>query len=84
MTWTLTRWAKTRRPLAGVPWRDLTDEEFASAEVRYPSLRAQGYFEQAPLPAENVRRRLHVRVTEPQPAIVDDHQAPEEGPSDDN
>lgn len=46
MTWKLTEWAETRTPLTGVPWRDLTDEEFAAAEALFPegALREQGYF----------------------------------------
>ncbi len=49
MAWKLTSWGATRMPLTGVPWRDLSDAEFAVAEERYPELRARGYFEEAPL-----------------------------------
>jgi len=46
--WKLTAWGKTRHGLLGVPWRDLTDEEFAAAEALFEpgALRAQGYFRQ--------------------------------------
>ena len=45
--WKLTDWGQTRMPLTGVPWRDLSDEEFAAAEARYPELRERGYFAQS-------------------------------------
>ena len=45
MAWKLSAWGQTRMPLTGIPWRDLTDEEFAAAEARYPELRDRGYFE---------------------------------------
>lgn len=51
MTWKLTDYGKTRVPLMGVEWRDLSDEEFAAAEARHPELRERGYFEQAWEPA---------------------------------
>ena len=46
MAWKLSAWGMTRMPLTGIPWRDLTDEEFAAAEERYPELRGRGYFEE--------------------------------------
>ena len=54
--WKLTCWAKTRDPLPGVPWRDMTDEEFATVEAMFPegALRERGYFkhvETTPAPA---------------------------------
>lgn len=58
----LTRFAQTRTPLPGVPWRDLSDEEFAAAELRYPELRERGYFEPGEVDAPPSRRR---RTTEP-------------------
>ena len=44
MTWKLTDYAKTRMPLPGVPWRDLSDDEFAQVERKHPSIRQRGYF----------------------------------------
>ena len=55
MSWKLTAYGATRLPLTGVPWRDMTDEEFAAAEARYPELRDRGYFaheEATPLPRD--------------------------------
>lgn len=46
MPWKLTSWGRTRMPLTGVPWRDLSDDEFAAAEERHPELRERGYFEE--------------------------------------
>jgi hypothetical protein len=43
----LTPFAKTRRGLPGVPWRDLTPEEYAAALERHPGMEEHGYFEQA-------------------------------------
>ncbi len=50
--WKLTCWAKTRDPLPGVPWRDMTDEEFAAVEALFPegTLRARGYFKHVETP----------------------------------
>lgn len=45
MTWNLTAWGRSRLPLTGVPWRELTDEEFAAAEILYPEIQERGYFE---------------------------------------
>lgn len=45
MTWKLTEWGKTRMPLPGIPWRDMTDEEFATACASTPGLEERGYFE---------------------------------------
>ena len=53
MTWKLTDYGKTRVPLMGVEWRDLSDAEFAAAETRHPELRERGYFEQAAEAATN-------------------------------
>jgi hypothetical protein len=47
MTYRLTAFGKTRLPLPGVPWRDLTVEEFGAAKARHPGIENQGYFEQA-------------------------------------
>lgn len=47
MTWKLTEWGKTRMPLPGIPWRDMTDEEFATACAEMPGLEERGYFEDA-------------------------------------
>lgn len=44
MTWRLTEWGKTRLPLPGIPWRDMSDAEFAEALVVYPDLRSRRYF----------------------------------------
>ena len=44
--WKLTEWGKTRTGLPEVPWRDLTDEEYASALSLYPVLPERGYFVQ--------------------------------------
>lgn len=65
MTWKLTDWAKTRSPATGVPWRDLTDKEFAAVEALFPKgvLREHGYFyhempkeEEPPAPARRTGR----------------------------
>ena len=65
MTWKLTPWGKTRFPLAGIPWRDMTDEEFAQATAQVPELEERGYFAReveqpkparAPRPARRKRR----------------------------
>lgn len=47
MTWKLTTYGKTRAGVPGVPWRDLSDEEFAAAEALFAPgvLRAREYFE---------------------------------------
>lgn len=47
MSWKLTAWARTREGLAGVPWRDLSDDEYAAALDIYPELGERGYFEPA-------------------------------------
>ena len=48
MTWKLTPYGQTRTGLPGVPWRDLTAEEFAAAEKLHPGIRERGYFEREP------------------------------------
>ncbi len=47
MTWKLTTYGKTRAGVPGVPWRDLSDEEFAAAEALFEPgvLRSREYFE---------------------------------------
>lgn len=45
MTWKLTAWAKTRLPVTGVPWRDLSDEEFAAASAEFAGGALAPYFE---------------------------------------
>lgn len=45
--WKLTEWGKSRLGLPGVPWRDLTDSEYAEARVLYPGIDERGYFERA-------------------------------------
>lgn len=73
MAWKLTSWGATRMPLPGVPWRDLSDEEFAAAEWRYPELRERGYFEAEPAeeaarPAARRQRTSAAPAPEPAPA----------------
>lgn len=46
MSYRLTEWGASRVPLPHVPWRDMTDEEFAAHG--WPSLVANGYFEHEP------------------------------------
>lgn len=46
----LTPYGQTRKGLRGVPWRDLSDEEYAAAVARHPGMQDHGYFEQAPEP----------------------------------
>jgi hypothetical protein len=41
----LTAYAKTRRPLPGVNWRDLSDEEYEAALAANPGMDERGYFE---------------------------------------
>lgn len=43
--WKLTAYAKTRRPITGVNWRDLTDEEYEAALAANPGMDQRGYFE---------------------------------------
>jgi hypothetical protein len=50
MTWKLTGYGRTRYPLPGVPWRDLSDAEMAAAEEAHPGIGERGYFEQEPEP----------------------------------
>lgn len=61
MTYSLTRYGKTRLPLPGVPWRDLSDEEMAAAIARHPGMETQGYFmrveEEENTPSSSSRRR---------------------------
>lgn len=54
MPWTLTDKGRRVEPIAGVPWRDMSDAEFAEAErlldQQFPgqpkSLRKSGFFAQ--------------------------------------
>ena len=62
MAWKLTSWGQTRMPLTGVPWRDLSDAEFAAAEERYPELRERGYFEPADAEAEATEPARNLEV----------------------
>lgn len=57
MTWKLTLFAKTRLPLVGVQWRDLSDEEYAAAVELHPGMEAQGYFEHVAEEKTPVSRR---------------------------
>jgi hypothetical protein len=63
MTWKLTPWGKTRSGVTGIPWRDLSDEEFAAAEAMFEpgELLAHGYFEKEAIP---VVESVSVRVSE--------------------
>lgn len=45
VTWKLTAYAKTRMNLPGVPWRDLSDEEYAAVIEAHPYIEDKGYFE---------------------------------------
>lgn len=63
MTWHLTDYAKTRTPIPGVPWRDLSDEEFAQLDVD-GVFEARGYWTRAeetvieePSPPPKARRK---------------------------
>lgn len=61
MSYVLTPYGKTRRRLAGVPWRDLSDAEYKAATALHPDMEVQGYFahvadEESPPPSS--RRRL--------------------------
>jgi hypothetical protein len=60
MTWKLTPWGKTRSGVTGIPWRDLSDEEFAAAEAMFEpgELLAHGYFEKEPPVVESVSVRV--------------------------
>lgn len=40
----LTHYGRSRRPLPGVPWRDLTDEEYATVVKNHPGMEEQDYF----------------------------------------
>lgn len=72
MTWKLTAFGKTRSPLTGVPWRDLSDEEFVAAEALFPEgvLRDRGYFEKAERGATTAEPRGFVPSGGPEPAPV--------------
>jgi hypothetical protein len=62
MTYKLTPFGKSRLALAGVPWRDLSDEEHAAAVARHPGMEEHGYFvKEEPVEEEAPRRR---KVTE--------------------
>lgn len=65
MTYKLTAYAKTRRPLQGVPWRDLTDAEYEAALAANPGMDQRGYFEHVAdeTPAPSSRRST--RAAEP-------------------
>jgi hypothetical protein len=66
MTWTLPAWGRTRRPVTGVPWRDLSDEEFAAAEALFGEgvLRSRAYFErEKPAVVSRTRRRTRKATT---------------------
>lgn len=47
VTYKLTPYARSRRPLPGVPWRDLTSEEYDAALAANPGMDQRGYFEPA-------------------------------------
>lgn len=55
MAWNLTAKGLRVEPIAGIPWRELSDEEFEAAEAemdsRFPDqpgcLRASGFFEKS-------------------------------------
>ncbi len=64
MTWKLTAFAKTRLPLVGVNWRDLSDEEYAAALAMHPGMDEQGYFEHVEEEAP-VSRRSHTAEEPP-------------------
>jgi len=55
----LTRFGQSRLALSGVPWRDLTDEEFAKALEKHPGMEEHGYFVQVveEVPEEKPSRR---------------------------
>lgn len=57
--WKLTPYGKTRRPLAGVPWRDLSVEEMAEAQQLHPGIEDNGCFELAEITEDEkpTRRR---------------------------
>lgn len=64
MSWKLTPWGKTRAGVTGIPWRDLTDDEFMAIEELHPEIRDRGYFvheedvpEEAPEPRARPQRR---------------------------
>jgi len=48
MSWTLTQWGRSRSGVSGVPWRTLTDDEYAAACELYPELPDRGYFTREP------------------------------------
>jgi hypothetical protein len=82
MSYQLTAFAKTREPLNRVPWRDLSDEEFAVANALYDGLlEERGYFEpEAPTSEDSsqvateptrIRGRRHVTEDAAAPAEED-------------
>lgn len=73
----LTAFGKTRMPLAGVPWRDLSDREFADARRKHPGIEDQGYFEH--LTAAELEER---NAAIPPEAENDDEEPPANPPAD--
>lgn len=59
MSYRLTSYGKTRLGLPGIPWRDMSDEEFAAAVARHPGIEDKGYFvKDEPVEEEPQRRRF--------------------------
>lgn len=44
VTYKLTSFGKAHQALPGVPWRDLTAEEYEAAVARHPGMEDHGYF----------------------------------------
>lgn len=77
MSYTLTKYGKTRLPLPGVKWGDLSDDEYAAAVARHPGMETQGYFirveEEAPTdpPASSRRRQTQPEAVTPAEESID-------------
>lgn len=68
MSYKLTAFGRSRLALSRVPWRDLSDEEFAAAVARHPGMEEHGYFvKEEPVEEAPTRRRSHgTTFSEPQ------------------
>lgn len=65
MTYRLTAYGKSRRNLPGVPWRDLSAEEYAAACAANPGMEERGYFELAVEESTPPSSRRQTKADEP-------------------
>lgn len=50
MTWKLNAFGKTRAGVTGVPWREMSDEEYEAVSAQFDEGALSVYFEQEPEP----------------------------------